>query len=204
LLVPGAALAVTGCDFGDDGPQTTQTRSVGGFTRVENHDSAAVRLQVGETQRITVRAGEKVIDDVDTEVRGDTLHVTFDPDGNHDAVVNVSVPSLSGVVASGSGEIEAVGIDADAFEVRSDGSAGIELRGTADRLDVKLDGSGEAELSGLPAREAHVIVNGSGGVEVRAAERLDADVDGSGSVRYYGDPQLTQRESGSGEISRAD
>ena len=36
------------------------------------------------------------------------------------------------------------------------------------------------------------------------SERLDVTVDGSGDVRYHGDPAVTQRVDGSGDLSRAD
>jgi hypothetical protein len=211
LLFPAAlaalaGLALAGCSIGDDGPLTTQTREIAGFTRIDNRDSVDVRLHVGERQRVRVRAGEKAIDDVGTEVRDGTLYVTFDHDGfgGSDVVVDASVPKLTGIAASGSGDIDADGIDADAFEIRSDGSADIALDGTVGRLAADLDGSGDADLAGLTARDARVTVGGSGGVGVRAKERLEASVDGSGDVRYYGDPALTQRVDGSGEVSRAD
>jgi hypothetical protein len=204
LLVPAviAALVLAGCA---DGPRTTQTREVGDFTRIDNRDSVDVRLHVGEPKRVRVSAGEKVIDDVDTVVRDGTLEVTFDHDGfgGSDVVVEVSVPELAAIEASGSGDIDADGIDADAFELRSDGSADIALEGTAGRIGVFLDGSGEADLAGLAAREARVVVDGSGDAEVRADDRLEVDVDGSGDVSYHGDPALTQRVDGSGELSRA-
>ena len=154
-----------------------------------------MRLHVGEPRRVQVRAGEKVIDDVGTEVRDGTLHVTFDHDGwgGNDVVVEASVPKLAGIDASGSGDIEADGIDADAFTLRSDGSADIVLTGSTAALDVEVDGSGDAELADLRARAATVKVRGSGDADVRADERLDVNVDGSGDVRYYGDPELNQQ-----------
>src|SRR5918994_2645366 len=206
LLFPAAvaALALAGCTIGDDGPRTTQTRDVADFTRIDNRDAVDVRLHVGGPQRVRISAGEKVIDDVRTEVRDGTLRLTFDHDGfgGGDVVVEASVPKLTGIEASGSGDIDADGIDADAFEVRSDGSADIALEGTVGRLAVDLDGSGDADLAGLAAREARVAVGGSGGVDVRAEERLDVDVDGSGDVRYHGDPALTQRVDGSGALTQ--
>ena len=199
------ALALAGCSAGDDGPRTTQTRDVAAFTRIDNRDSVDVRLQVGEPLRVRVRAGEKVIDDVSTEVRDGTLELTFDRDGwgGDDVVVEASVPRLTAIELSGSGEVEADGIDAEAFEVRSDGSGDVALSGTADRLAVDMEGSGEADLADLAAREARAFVGGSGDLDVRADERLAIEVDGSGDVRYHGDPALTQRVDGSGELSRA-
>ena len=206
LLLPIAALALAGCSIGDDGPRTSQTRDVAKFTRIDNRASVDVRLHVGEAQRVRVRAGEKVIDDVGTEVRDGTLHVTFDHHGfgGNDVVVEASVPALSAVETSGSGDIDVDGIDADAFKLRSDGSADIWLAGTAGRLAVNIDGSGDADLGDLAAREARVFVGGSGDADVRADDKLDVTVDGSGDVRYHGHPQLTQNVDGSGDLSRAD
>ena len=71
---------------------------------------------------------------------------------------------------SGSGNVDAEGIEADAFEVLADGSGDVELDGTTGRLVVDIDGSGNADLAALAAREARVSVGGSGDAEVRAAE----------------------------------
>jgi Putative auto-transporter adhesin, head GIN domain len=207
LLIPAviAALALAGCSLGDDSPRTTQTRAVAAFSHIDNQDSVDLRLHVGEPQRVRVRAGEKVIDDVRTEVHGGTLQVTFDHDGwgGDDVVVDATVPKLTGVEASGSGDIDVDGIAADAFELRSDGSADIELAGTTEQLDVFLDGSGDADLDGLAARAARVVVDGSSDANVRAAARLQVDVDGSGDVRYHGDPALTRNVDGSGDLTHA-
>jgi hypothetical protein len=119
-------------------------------------------------------------------------------------VVEASMPELTAIEASGSGDIDADGIDADAFELRSDGSADIALAGTVRQLMVDLDGSGDADLEHLTARAARVDVSGSGDAEVRAGERLDVEVDGSGDVRYHGDPAVTQYVDGSGELQRED
>ena len=128
--------------IGDDGPRTSQTRDVADFTRIDNSGSVDVRLHVGEPQRVRVRAGEKVIDDVRTEVRDGTLHRHVRPPRLRRRATSssrLSVPKLTGIDASGSGDVDADGIDADAFEVRSDGSADIALAGTAGRLAVDLE-----------------------------------------------------------------
>ena len=204
--VTTAAVAVTGCSIGDDGPRTSQTRDVPAFTRIDNADSVDVRVHVGEPQHVRVRAGEKVIDDIRTSVRDGTLHISFDHHGlgDPDPVVEATVPRLSGIDASGSGDVSADGIDVDAFDVRSDGSADISLKGTAGSLRVDMDGSGDANLGDLSARVAKVAVGGSGDADVRAGDRLDVSVDGSGDVEYHGDPSLTKHLDGSGDLSQGD
>jgi hypothetical protein len=208
LLLPIAiaTIALTGCALEDDGPRVTQTRDVDTFTRIDSRSSVDVRLHVGEPQRVRVRAGDKVIDDVHTDVRDGALQVTFDHHGfgGNDVVVEASVPKLDGVTVSGSGDIDADGIRADAFDVRSDGSADISLSGAVDQLAVDLDGSGDANIAGLVARSARVSVGGSGNASVRADDRLDVRLDGSGDVKYSGTPRLTKNDDGSGDLKHAD
>ena len=208
LLVPAAvaAVLVSGCTIGDDGPTTTRTRDVGAFTRIENDGSVDVRLHVGKAQKVRVSAGEKVIDDVGTEVRDGALRLTFDHDGfgGDDVVVDVSVPKLAAIKVSGSGDIDADGIDADAFDVRSDGSADIALAGTANSFDVEMNGSGDADLAGLKTNQARVALHGSGDADVRADDRLEVSVEGSGDVRYHGNPELTQHVDGSGDLDHSE
>ncbi len=189
LLLPALAIAVlvAGCGLEDDGPRTTQTRSLDAFSRVADADAVDMRLHVGDgPQRVRVHAGEKVIDDVRTEVENGTLQVHFDHHGWGGSNIEVEawVPALAAITTGGSGDIHADGSTVDALEARS-------------------DGSGDLRLADLDARVAKVKVGGSGDVEVRASERLDVDVDGSGDVRYYGDPALTQRVDGSGDVKHA-
>jgi hypothetical protein len=201
-----AAVVLAGCSLTDDGPKTTQTRHVPAFAGVESDSSVDVRLHAGRRQSVQVRAGEKVIDDVHTDVRDGTLHVTFDHHGigPSSVVVEASVPRLTAIKSDGSGEVSADGVDADSFAVRSGGSGGVSVAGRADRLVVALDGSGGTDLDDLRARAARVDVRGSGDAEVRADERLDVVVDGSGGVRYHGNPAVAKRIDGSGDVSRAD
>jgi hypothetical protein len=201
-----AAVFVTaGCELGDDGPRTSQARDVAPFTAIDSDSSVDVRVHAGEPQRVRVRAGEEVIDDVGTEVRDGTLHVTFDHRGfgGDDVVVDAIVPRLRAIRTSGSGDVHADGVEADAFEVRSDGSGDVTVRGSAGRVAIELDGSGDADLGELAAKEGRVTVNGSGDADVAADTRLDVDVDGSGDLRYHGDPEVTRRVDGSGDVQRA-
>src|SRR3954447_17330692 len=208
LLLPAAvaSVALTGCAISDDGARVTQTRDVAGFTRIENTGSVDVRLHVGEPQRVRVRAGEKVIDDIHTGVRDGVLRIDYDHHGfgGNDVVVEASVPKLDGVTVSGSGDVDADGIRADAFDVRSDGSADIALTGTVRRLAVELDGSADANVAGLVARSARVSVGGAGAASIRAEDALDVRLDGSGDVTYSGNPRLTKNLDGSGDLERTD
>jgi len=204
LAVLVAALIAAGCSIGDDGPTRSQTRDVARFTRVANDASVEVRVRVGAPQRVEVHAGEKVIDDVRTAVHDGTLEVTFDHHGfgGDPVVVEATVPRLTAIDVSGSGDVHVDGVSANALEIRSDGSADVTVRGAAGRLELDMDGSGDADLADLRAATAHVEMGGSGDADVRAEQRLEVTVDGSGDLRYHGDPELERHVDGSGGVSR--
>lgn len=206
ILAAAAGLAFAGCSIGDDGPRTVQTRDLAAFTRVDKDDSVDLRLHVGDRQHVEVRAGRKVIDDVHTEVRDGTLNLSFEHNGwgGGSVVVEATVPKLTAIDNSGSGDIEAEGIATPLFELRSEGSADIDLYGHAGRVTVDLEGSGDADLTGLSADAATVTTQGSGDVGVRAREHLGVALAGSGDVHYVGNPELVQHVEGSGDLSRED
>jgi Putative auto-transporter adhesin, head GIN domain len=207
LAAVAGAVALAGCGFvEDDGPTTTRVRDVGPFTRIASAGSVDVRVHVGGAPSLRVRAGEKVIGDVRTEVRDGTLQVRYEHDGlgGGPVAIEASVRDLDGIEVSGSGDVDADGIDAPAFTLRSDGSADVALAGSVARLDLEMHGSGDADLASLKARDARVELHGSGDVDVRADERLDVDVEGSGDVRYHGRPQVAEHIDGSGDLSQAD
>jgi len=204
LLLPVmAVLPLAAC--GDDGPRTSQSRDVPAFTKLANDSSVDVRVHVGAPQRLEVRAGENVIDDVRTDVRDGTLRLDFDHSGwgSSDVQVEVWTPALEAISSDGSGDIDAEGVQAPAFALDTDGSGDVRVSGTTRTLRLTVDGSGNAKLAGLTAAQADVRAGGSGDTDVRADDRLTIEADGSGDVRYHGEPQLTQRHDGSGNVERA-
>jgi len=207
LLLPAAAAAtlLAGCIGIDAGPTTTDHRDVAAFTRIKAEDQVDVRLRGGERRRLDVRAGEKVIDDVRTEVRDGTLYVSYDGPGIRRGrlLVEVAAPKVEAIDITGSADVVADELDGRALDVRVTGAGDLSADGRADRLTVDISGSGDADLADLTAAEARVELSGAGDADVLATERLDADVRGAGDLAYRGEPRLTEHVSGSGDIEHA-
>ena len=55
----------------------------------------------------------------------------------------------------------------------------------------------------LTTLDAAVTIYGSGEAQVNATETLDASIAGAGSITYLGDPEVSRRITGSGEIRDA-
>jgi hypothetical protein len=207
VLVALGAAGAAGCGAG---PETTRTRDVGAFSRVRAEGEVDVAVRAGPPGRVTVRAGEDVIDHVVTEVDGDMLVVrttsrglVIGPDGLDDARVLVDLPRLREASSTGSSDLEIAGLTGGALVTDVEGSGDLSARGRVTALDARVEGSGDADLLELAADRVDVRVAGSGDAQVRAVRVLRAVVEGSGSITYRGDPRVaTARSEGSGEIQR--
>jgi hypothetical protein len=205
LPVAAAALALAGCVGIDAGPTTTDARDVAAFTRVKAEDQVDIDLRAGEPRRVRVRAGEKVIDDVRTEVRDGTLYVSYDGPGirNGRLLVEVHTPEIDAIGITGSADVRVAGLAGEALDVRVTGAGDVSAEGRVQRLSLDIGGAGDADLAALTAREARVELTGSGDADVHASIRLDAEVSGAGDLTYRGNPQLRDRISGAGDIEHA-
>jgi hypothetical protein len=205
LPVAAATLALTGCIGIDAGPTTSQSRDVAAFTRVKAEDQVDVDLRVGEPRRLRVRAGEKVIDDIRTEVRDGTLYVSYDGPGIREGrlLVEVAAPAVDAIAITGASDVRVDGLAAEALDIRVSGAGDIAAAGRVRRLTLDISGAGDADLAELAADEARVELTGAGDADVHASDRLDAEVSGAGDLAYRGDPHVRRAVSGSGEIEHA-
>jgi len=114
----------------------------------------------------------------------------------------VTMKSLKGVTLSGSGNIDVSGLVGDSLLVDLPGSGNITVTGTAESVNVSLPGSGNIYCDGLKTKSATVTLNGSGNIKVYASQSLDANLRGSGEIRYDGNPaQVNKSITGSGGIT---
>ena len=83
------------------------------------------------------------------------------------------------------------------------GSGDLKIKGKAANFVANISGSGDVNAYGLTAVNVSVKCNGSGDVVVQAVEKVQAQLNGSGDLTYYGSPEYVDVESnGSGEVYR--
>lgn len=206
-LVAAAALPLAACDLAvETGDRTVQSRSVAGFEAIRASDGVDVELRRGDTPRVRVRAGDKVIDDVHTTVADGELRIGYDgPDLvlADDLVVEVTAPALTAIEADGGSDVDARGLDGAALTVIADGGADVRIAGRVDRLELAADGGADADLSDLAAGAVRLDADGGADAEVHAIDTLDATVDGGADVSYRGDPDVTRHVDESGDFGRS-
>lgn len=217
-----AMLAALPCAFAQ---AETETRDVAGFTGIDVSSGINLDIRMGDEFLVEVDSDDDV-EDIITEVRGDTLHLRIDRDdwGNWDNDYNalIVMPALTELEASDGSEIRVIGtVASPEFELSASGGSDIEIDLAVTELDVSISGGTDVELSGtaeratvrssggsdLDARELEVKnaeLRASGGADlaVTVVETLDARASGAADITYYGDPEvLDSDESGGSDIS---
>jgi Putative auto-transporter adhesin, head GIN domain len=208
VLIAALAVAATAIALlasGSSGAAATQTRTVASFTSLDLAADNNVTIIAGRPQSVLVHADSNQINHVTTQVVAGTLLIgdTGSVTARGPVSVEVSVPSLTALSLSGSGQISATGISTPQLTVTISGSGLVSAAGTATRLDVTINGNGTAQLSRLTARDAQAVISGSGLIQVTATASLDAAIPGSGTIIYSGNPpQVTTSVTGSGTVTR--
>lgn len=117
------------------------------------------------------------------QVGGTCKGFESDVSGSGRVIVNAKIEGLADMGISGSGKIEA--------------------SGTAQAIKATISGSGRVYASNLEVDKCTVRISGSGDVEINVKSELDANISGSGTVSYKGNPShVNGHSSGSGKVRK--
>ena len=117
------------------------------------------------------------------QVGGTCKGFESDVSGSGRVIVNAKMDGVADVGISGSGKIEA--------------------SGTAQAIKATISGSGRVYASNFEVDKCTVRSSGSGDVEINVKSELDANISGSGTVSYKGNPShVNGHSSGSGKVRK--
>lgn len=207
------------------GAAVQETRLINGVTSVEVTNQGNLIVEIGDEESLVIEAQENLLDSITSEVRSGRLILGTKSGVNlrNTEPINyyLTVNGLDGLSVSSSGSIEAPSLEADRFEIRVSSSGDINIDElNADRLevditssgdvriyagevvkqDIRISSSGKYEANGMESRDANVSLSSSGDADIRVQDRLDANLSSSGNLYYSGDPQVTARETSSGNV----
>lgn len=179
-----------------EGPPKSEERTLPPFDKIKLQTAGEFTVTVGAAQRLSVNAGAQVIDRIETRVENGTLIVDSSVSGfDRTPKFILSLPTLSQVeIDGGGGRFRVHGLNGETFTLNCDGAADFAADGTVEALDVEVDGAARVDTRALRAKTVKVRLDGAGLVKVYASDRLDARLDGLGSIRYAGAPKDVQKE----------
>lgn len=104
---------------------------------------------------------------------------------------------------SGLGKIVAHKIAADNVNLNISGAGKSQLSGKTDNLKINISGSGKIAAKQLITQNADVDISGLGKAVINVTNRLNANIAGTGSIDYYGNPKkIQQKLGGTGKITQ--
>lgn len=209
--------------------QETDTRTFEEFDHINVSGNIDVTLTKGESNLAEIELEETTLDDLVTEVKNNVLIIKFKKKGmmswksKRKANIELSYTNLEGIdVSAGSSvisnapistksfEIEASSgasakVKLDVTEVDADASSGADIKVSGIAENSKVDVSSGASYYGdkLEAKNVDVDVSSGASAKVWVTKDLEAEVSSGGSVKYKGDPDKIDTDSGfSGSISK--
>ena len=181
-------------------------------------DKITVYITVPNIEGVSVSGSGDIIgqtkirtNDIDLNVSGSgSLSLEVEANGDVDANVSGSGDmQLKGHFesfesdVSGSGRVHLDAAIDGAADFGISGSGKIEASGSADLVKASISGSGKVLAAELVTNRCDIRISGSGDVEINVRNELDANISGSGSVSYRGDPKkVNSNASGSGKVRK--
>jgi hypothetical protein len=205
-IAMAGALALAGCGAVSSGPPVSQERGLDAFHSIDLRGAAELDVLVGPHQSVVIEASPEELAHVKTTVIHGELVVEHDAGGwlrlrGSHLKLRVTLPKLNALALNGAGHITVAGLAGGATSMVLSGAGDLEASGTLETLTARLNGAGNADLSRVTATSATVAVNGAGNLVVRATQRLDARLNGVGTIRYIGKPvELATEINGVGSI----
>ena len=90
----------------------------------------------------------------------------------------------------------------ETFAAEIDGAGSLELSGSCAKAEVTVNGAGSIDAETLICTDAEVTINGAGSCQIHVTDTLEAEVNGVGSIRYFGEPKtVTRTVGGLGTVS---
>jgi hypothetical protein len=195
ILISGAILlSLNGCIedllmIKGNGIAATEFRRTQAFTKIQNSTSIDLIYRTADTNGITIKADENLLEYIVTETFNNTLEIKFSEGNTHldfkeKPVITVNSSRLESASLSGSGAFIANEMSGDAIIIKISGSGDNSvLKVTGTSVTVMLSGSGKLNLSDCSAASSDVFLSGSGNINLTGkSDDFDVKLTGSGEV----------------------
>lgn len=209
--------------------QTTETRPIDArVSRIHLGGVVELHVKQGPTAALTLSGDQRVLSRVTTSQKGELLTIDMDKVtfswGRKDSTVKVqlTVPSLSELTATGVGSSTLAGFSGNAITLVQEGAGSINMNGnykfvkvrlggvgsmtinagSSEEVDVSLGGAGKISISGK-TRVLRASLGGLGGLDATElyADTVDVDMSGLGGASVYAKNSASVNLSGMGSAT---
>ena len=203
-------------------------RDVGNFTEVIASTNVQVKLIKADNQKVEFKMISGDEESLVTEVKNNVLIIKIE-NGKHSwgnkskASVKVYYTQLTGIEAKAGASIKSdeliyttnmdvevssgakadLEIEAENIDVEVSSGGKLKLEGSAKTGELEVSTGGNLDASSLVCDNVSADASSGGRIQVHVNKKLKADASSGGSIRYKGDVEYTNTDSGwSGQIKR--
>lgn len=216
ILIIIFGLLVVQCEFLEDfekgnGEIVTEKRSVEEFDELRIAGNFEVILEENTHPYVRINTDENLLDFIDTEVEAGILSISQEKKLISKSKIRIIIEYQElkeiramgatliknedylrsedlKIIMEGAGVVD-LKINSDKLRVDLSGAGVISLSGEVQEQELNLMGAGKLEAFDLDSKKCDVSVGGLGGAEVYVTEKLNAKIEGVGSIKYDGHPE---------------
>lgn len=194
-----------------DGNVTVMTHDVDGFNSIDLRGMFNVVLSASETEKVVFEADSNLHSHMTIEVKDNTLMVYTDRKSIYKPTkmnLHIYYVEIEEIVSGGASKIKSTDcIVADKLKfdlsgatdlnlelnvselvTNASGASNLVFSGNAVSHDIDLSGAGSLKAENFSTVNTSINLSGAGSAHVFAAEALNANISGVGSVYYSGNP----------------
>jgi hypothetical protein len=212
VIVLSASIAFASCSkerIKGEGSVVTETRSINAITRVNLNGGEELEIVPSKENKVVVSGYQNLVPVYRTNVSGSTLNLEFERKyynvRNNNIKVTLYTQSLNNIEVNGSGNINIKdSLKTDNLKVEINGSGNVySYPNYFQNLTLDINGSGNINMRQATGKYVRAEVSGSGDIEITVEEKLDAQISGSGQIKYWGNPSTVLTDiSGSGKVRK--
>jgi len=210
ILVGVFIISIASCsllyrELAGSGNVISEDRDVEGFDKVELAGIGNLIIQQGNEEYLTIEAEDNLVSNITTKVSGNKLTIGFERGimlvPTKQLNYHLTVKDLNSISLSGAGVINCPDFNTDSLKVSISGAGSTEIAGSVGKQDIVLSGAGSYIAKDFISKECIVNIRGAGSATVNVTDSLNATITGVGSINYIGDPDVTFKRLGVGNIN---
>jgi hypothetical protein len=190
---------------GNSAKYTSETRDDFGFREIKAGNAVVLIISVGQEFAVTVEGEERLLKDVKTEVKGETLFIStkgaISP--TNKIRLKISMPELLSLELWGASEATVNNTKSDSLKILAGGTSVVKIDGETKSLTATANGASKIDAENLKAENAETKTAGTSEMTVSATNELSAEAFGASTIYYTNEPKnLKPNIAGSGEIRK--
>ncbi|MBI9073325.1 MAG: DUF2807 domain-containing protein [Melioribacteraceae bacterium] len=194
IIILFLSLIITSCNLNrlrGNGSMDEISKDLDAFEGIDIDGSYNVKVYVGKSPSIIVKAEDNLIEFIETKIVNDILKIsnTRQLSPTEDIELIITTNELAFLESSGANNISVNKITTKQFKLNFNGAGSIKLVGRAKDFVANISGAGSLDAKELKSQHVDISISGAASADVFALKSLDAVVSGVAAIDYYGNPE---------------